>query len=352
MTAKGILQSRRFREFIQSFGPAWVVMIADVDAPSVLTAADEIHALKFVRSRTFFKPEGCSGNLATALHLRRLASLLAVLVIALSGFNVQYSYGESTPFQSLLGFTWPSYRIPVEIQSTQLGYPEQGVRKAIDIWNLAQEWFLGTYQAGAGEAFVLTETMQPSDNQITFTFNRTQTTQDLAHGVYLESYDKNGYFKRVQANISLDLTDRTGAQLPANQLQALATHEIGNALGLGYVFSSNSDLMSHDFLANHATLPSTLNLYALYLLSKAAGNIDKLPEGRVELPPNIPYLTLPSNVITPSLTSSVTSPTNTGPVIITTQSLLPILIAGLAAVVILGLTAFFAIRRRKSPVRT
>jgi manganese transport protein len=29
----------RIREFVNSFGPAWVVMIADVDAPSILTAA-------------------------------------------------------------------------------------------------------------------------------------------------------------------------------------------------------------------------------------------------------------------------------------------------------------------------
>lgn len=29
----------RLREFVRSFGPAWIVMIADVDAPSILTAA-------------------------------------------------------------------------------------------------------------------------------------------------------------------------------------------------------------------------------------------------------------------------------------------------------------------------
>jgi len=29
----------RLREFMQSFGPAWIVMLADVDAPSILTAA-------------------------------------------------------------------------------------------------------------------------------------------------------------------------------------------------------------------------------------------------------------------------------------------------------------------------
>ncbi len=33
------MASVRLREFFQSFGPAWIVMIADVDAPSILTAA-------------------------------------------------------------------------------------------------------------------------------------------------------------------------------------------------------------------------------------------------------------------------------------------------------------------------
>jgi len=33
------VKSGKVREFVNSFGPAWVVMIADVDAPSILTAA-------------------------------------------------------------------------------------------------------------------------------------------------------------------------------------------------------------------------------------------------------------------------------------------------------------------------
>jgi len=33
------LRSSRVQEFLRSFGPAWIVMIADVDAPSILTAA-------------------------------------------------------------------------------------------------------------------------------------------------------------------------------------------------------------------------------------------------------------------------------------------------------------------------
>jgi Mn2+/Fe2+ NRAMP family transporter len=33
------MTASRLQQFRQSFGPAWIVMIADVDAPSVLTAA-------------------------------------------------------------------------------------------------------------------------------------------------------------------------------------------------------------------------------------------------------------------------------------------------------------------------
>jgi len=36
---RSAVRSGRLREFLGSFGPAWIVMIADVDAPSVLTAA-------------------------------------------------------------------------------------------------------------------------------------------------------------------------------------------------------------------------------------------------------------------------------------------------------------------------
>jgi len=34
------MTTSRLQQFVQSFGPAWIVMIADVDAPSVLTAAE------------------------------------------------------------------------------------------------------------------------------------------------------------------------------------------------------------------------------------------------------------------------------------------------------------------------
>ncbi len=39
MQVEDILRASRLRTFIRSFGPAWVVMIADVDAASILTAA-------------------------------------------------------------------------------------------------------------------------------------------------------------------------------------------------------------------------------------------------------------------------------------------------------------------------
>ena len=41
MAARDSLASNKLRTFLRSFGPAWVVMIADVDAASILTAASD-----------------------------------------------------------------------------------------------------------------------------------------------------------------------------------------------------------------------------------------------------------------------------------------------------------------------
>lgn len=41
MEGRGIFTLSRLRTFVHSFGPAWIVMIADVDAASILTAATD-----------------------------------------------------------------------------------------------------------------------------------------------------------------------------------------------------------------------------------------------------------------------------------------------------------------------
>ena len=69
------------------------------------------------------------------------------------------------------------------------------------------------------------------------------------------------------------------------ELQTLATHELGHALGLDHTTFSTSGLMNHVPIV---MFPSTLNLYAVYLLSRST-SVNDLPQQPVTLPGIIVY---------------------------------------------------------------
>lgn len=128
-------------------------------------------------------------------------------------------------------------------------------------------------------------------------FNQTQTSGD--NWGWTSFYwwpDASGQIYKASANVSLVLTFYDGSALTQSQLQALTTHELGHALGLDHTTFSELDLMNHVSPSHSVNLPSTLNLYAVYLLSKTS-NMRTQPSTPVPLPSNILYTETPQTAV-------------------------------------------------------
>jgi hypothetical protein len=238
---------------------------------------------------------------------RRLAfSIFNLLVLLLLGVaGVQSAFADSNPAQPIYGFTWPTHSLPVAIDAPQPN-ARNAVLKAMNTWNLAQQWFITAYMNGAGTPFVLYETKSTSDSMITVTFNQTQTREELGWTNAHEFHDQQGVFRKVVVDISIDLTRQSGESLTDTELQTLATHELGHALGLDHTTFSTSDLMYH---IPKVIFPSTLNLYATYLLSKST-SVNNLPQEPVTLPQSIPYMMVSQaelNSVTPPAVQTATT---------------------------------------------
>jgi hypothetical protein len=215
----------------------------------------------------------------------------------------------------------------------------------MNTWNLAQQWFVTTYMAGASVPFVLYETNATFDSMVTVTFNQTQSVEDLGETHWYAFHDQQGFFKRVTVTISIDLTRQDGEVLSDPELQTLATHELGHALGLDHTTFNTLDLMNH---LPKVMFPSTLNLYAVYLLGQST-NENNLPQQAVTLPENIPYMMVSqadlSTVNPPTVQSATTSSLQLAQ-LITTMAYGPWPYVGLL-IVLAAIVVSFAVRGRR-----
>lgn len=267
---------------------------------------------------------------------------LFLLIIAAASQGV---LADSAPNQPLLGFAWPNHTIPVLIKSSQPN-ASQAVLKAMDTWNLAQQWFITTHMGGAGTPFTFNETNSSSDSMITVTFNQTQTEENLGETHWQAFHDKQGFFKQVLVAISIDLTTRSGRALNDSELQVLATHELGHSLGLDHTTFSTTDLMYH---VPKVMFPSTLNLYVIHLLSQIT-NENNLPQQPVTLLSDIPYGVVSQvdldTATLPTLETATTSSSTQLAQLISTIAYAPWTLLGIFALLAAGVVAF-TVRGRK-----
>ena len=150
---------------------------------------------------------------------------------------------------------------------------------AMQVWFSAQRWFNEAYLRGEGVPYLLHLSDSQADSDISVTFY-VQEGSNIA-GVAVISGTNLSPRAEVRINAPPKVVGDPSYRL---MLEAVIMHEFGHALGLGHSLNKE-DLMysSVDQNPPSYSLPSTLDLYALWTLS--SGKIER----EVGLPSSIPY---------------------------------------------------------------
>ncbi len=165
----------------------------------------------------------------------------------------------------IIGYSWPERIILFHFDEGVSQKVRTAIHNAAWIWLASQQWFITNYEGGQGLPYQFEET------------SFTGPKFDVARGRIVP----------VGMQVDLRTMNSRGGELDWATLVHVATHELGHALGLGHS-PIGGDLMYEKRSGSRDPLPSTLDLYAVYLISKGS-----LVNREVSLPSDIPYVTPP-----------------------------------------------------------
>jgi len=200
---------------------------------------------------------------------------------------------EEASWLMLSPFRWPPSAIPVYIDPEGPEFARRATERAMELWNRAQDWFLANY------SYML------NNRPIPYKFYLTSSPGAKSISVYFRPYtnpDTLGVTRGTPPYVDITIFLVTGDGKPITELavQNIALKELGRALGMGDASLQRDPMYGYSLPIENMTLvPSTLDLYALYVISSGLSKTYMGTEYVLTLPSHIPYEMPPIGLLLP-----------------------------------------------------
>lgn len=205
--------------------------------------------------------------------------LTAILLFVL----IPHARGEDTYSLTLAPFRWPPSAIPVYVDPSAPDFARRGTQMAMEAWNRAQDWFVGKY------SYLL------NNRPLQYRLYETGFQGSKAISVYFKPYsnpDTQGVTRGTPpyVDITIFLVTEDGKLINEVAVQNIALKELGHALGIGGVSLQSDAMYGYSLdVENMTLLPSTLDLYGLYVIGSGFSRQYMDSDYAVNLPPQISY---------------------------------------------------------------
>lgn len=223
-------------------------------------------------------------------------SILAVvfLVFALATHQLTIAQAQSEVYMiPLEGGRWDTNRITVEVPSGP-GWAQNVVIEAMNIWGHSQEWFANTYNLKENPYQLLLQLQKVKadlpENLGTISVNFVDVPTGNNLGATDLTVSSTKVFTSGVVTLPVSYHGEPLNDSYAPWFTSLVIHMFGHVLGLDDVHGF-CDVMEEGNSSCHSSLPSTLDLYAVYVL--AGGHVPH----NVTLPSSIAYQEPPATAV-------------------------------------------------------
>lgn len=175
---------------------------------------------------------------------------------------------QTQPCIPILGQKWVKSYIGVYVAGGVSDIQRQQVLLALNVWYSAQQWFIDSFEAGVGTPYLFYLTGSPGEGVITVSFLIGQGLSfagralNFAYTVTGDAY--------VKGEIQINLPPDRASNPTDLEVESIILHELGHGLGLGHSDIPSDAMYAIDNYPQSYGLPSSLDLYAVYMLKQTA----------------------------------------------------------------------------------